>query len=309
MEASEKAVMNCTVPRIDVCICTFRRPLLLHRLLREVCDLQTEGRLTYSLIVGDNDVHASAREVVSEFVSGARTEVTYCVEPVQNIARVRNRVLDLAKGEFVALIDDDEYPAKDWLLVLLAACQERKADGVLGPVLPEFSNDTPDWFRRAGLYDFRKRHSTGEKLRWQECRTGNALLRREILKELPGPFREEFGTGGEDQDFFRRAIERGKVFTWCDEALVYEAIQPSRWSRRVVLGRALLRGKDTFKHRRHRWLNLAKALVAVPLYCMALPVVFIAGQHHFMKLITKLASHTGLLLASVGLNPMNQRHM
>ena len=76
-----------------------------------------------------------------------------------------------------------------------------------------------------------------------------------------------------------------------------------------MVGRALLRGKNTFKHRRYRWRNFAKALVAVPLYCLALPVVLIAGQHHFMKLITKLASHTGLLLASVGLNPVNQRRM
>ena len=61
------------------------------------------------------------------------------------------------------------------------------------------------------------------------------------------PFRPEFLTG-EDQDFFRRMIDRGHVFVWCDEAVAYEVVPPVRWRRTFMLRRALLRGRISLLH-------------------------------------------------------------
>ena len=47
----------------------------------------------------------------------------------------------------------------------------------------------------------------------------------------------------------------------------------------------------------------------VGLVLSALPVLFLAGHHHFMKYLVKLADHVGRLLASVGLNPVRERWM
>jgi glycosyltransferase involved in cell wall biosynthesis len=294
---------------ISICICTFRRPQLLARLLDALGHLRTDSRLTYSIVVADNDSEQSAQSTVLEFTRSSGIETTYCVEPVQNIALARNRAVANAQGDFIAFIDDDEIPGNDWLLDLFNVCQLQSVDGVLGPVLPHYTDDVPQWYRKAGFYDFRKRHPTGFKLDWPECRTGNVLLRRSVLDSLPGPFLEKFGTGGEDQDFFRRAIEQGRVFVWCDEAIAYESIPPSRYQRRVLLGRALLRGKNSFKHAERRGRNILKSLVAAPFYLLALPLLLLAGQHHFMKYLAKLTAHAGLLLACVGLNPMNERQM
>jgi succinoglycan biosynthesis protein ExoM len=294
---------------ITVCICTFRRPELLARLLNELRDLRAEGKFSYSIVITDNDRDESARQTVSQFVDRMPVEVLYCVEPVQNIALARNRAVARARGQFVAFIDDDEFPVKDWLLDLFNTAQKTSAAGVLGPVLPHYGPEVPDWYRKAGFYDFRKRHVTGTQLAWPECRTGNVLLRREVLDDIEGPFREEFRTGGEDQDFFRRAIEKRNMFVWCDEAEAYETIPPSRYKRSVLLSRALLRGKNTFRHRQGRGRNIAKSLVAVPLYTLALPVLVVAGHHYFMRYLAKLTAHAGLLLASLGLNPMNERQM
>ena len=297
------------IPHIDVCICTFRRPQLLQKLLLELAAIETKGRFHYSITIADNDRNESARDVVQSLAAKVPVTISYCVEPVQNIALARNRILQHGNGDFIALIDDDELPSKTWLCALFSTYEKTQADGVLGPVLPYFPDDVPDWFKKSGIYDFRKRHPTGSKLHWGECRTGNALIRRQVFESLPGPFREEFGTGGEDQDFFRRAVEQGCEFVWCDEAVVHEIIQPSRYDRRVLLSRALLRGRDTFKHRRNRRRNLAKALIAVPVYSLALPFFLLGGQHRFMKLANQLTSHIGLLLACVGLNPMRHREM
>ena len=52
---------------ISICICTFRRPNLLKRLLDELIAQCTEGWFTYSVVVADNDVARSAEPVVAAF--------------------------------------------------------------------------------------------------------------------------------------------------------------------------------------------------------------------------------------------------
>ena len=76
-----------------------------------------------------------------------------------------------------------------------------------------------------------------------------------------------------------------------------------------MIHRALLRGRNTFQHREHRVRNLLKSVIAVPAYALVLPVLFLAGHHHFMKYLVKLADHLGRLLASVGLNPVTERRL
>jgi cellulose synthase/poly-beta-1,6-N-acetylglucosamine synthase-like glycosyltransferase len=218
----------------------------------------------------------------------------------------RNKVVQEAKGDYLAFIDDDEIPGNDWLLVMLRTLKARGVDGVLAPVLPYFETEAPKWLVKAGFYD-RPRHETGFVLGWQEARTGNVLLRRRILDGIGEVFRPEFGAGGEDQDFFKRMMDQGRKFIWCDEAPAHELVPPHRWRRRFLLKRALLRGKTTFRHRTNLLRNLAKSLIAVPLYAVALPFLLLLGHHHFMKYLVRLFDHLGRLLAVLNLNPIKER--
>jgi succinoglycan biosynthesis protein ExoM len=295
-------------PHVTICVCTFRRPSLLQPLLEKLQEQETDDLFTFSIVVCDNDPSESARPIIESCASECRLKIVYVVEPERNIAVARNAVVAHAVGDFVAFIDDDEYPAPGWLLNLFRTCETYQIAGALGPVKPHFEHEPPRWLVKGGFYQ-RPTHATGFVMRWQECRTGNVLLRRNILSHNEPIFRAEFSTGGEDQDFFRRMIERGHRFIWCDEAVVYEIVPPSRWSRRVMLRRALLRGQNTFRHATHRCRNLLKSLLAVPAYALALPVLFVAGHHYFMKYLVKLADHVGRLLASVGLNPITERRM
>src|SRR5205823_633965 len=147
--------------------------------------------------------------------------------------------------------------------------------------------EPPKWVRAGGFYE-RPRHPTGFKLEWTQCRTGNVLFDKRILSSLTEPFRAEFGSGGEDQDFFRRVIERGGAFVWCDEAVVYEVVPPSRWKRRFMLSRALLRGRNFTRHHQSPAVWVLKSVVAVPIYTLMLPVLFFVGHHYFMTYLVKL---------------------
>jgi cellulose synthase/poly-beta-1,6-N-acetylglucosamine synthase-like glycosyltransferase len=241
-------------------------------------------------------------EAARRYFSG---RLVYRVEGRQNIALARNCALANATGDYLAFIDDDEFPEPHWLATLLAACERYGADGILAPVNPHFDQPPPPWLLKGGFFD-RPQHPTGHRMEWQHCRTGNVLLKRSAVASSGLTFRVELGSGGEDRDFFRRLIGAGYTFVWCEEAAVSEVVPPSRWKRSTLLRRALLRGKMSLRQRSGRVRQVLASCVAVPAYVLALPFLALAGQHRSMKCLIKLCDHAGRLLAVLGLNPVTE---
>lgn len=290
---------------ISVCICTFKRPGLLKILLEALDRQKTEGLFTYSVVVADNDRFQSAKHVVLEFAGHSAIPVTYCIEAQQNIALARNRALANANGDFIAFIDDDEYPDLDWLYLLFTTCHTTGADGVLGPVIPYFEQEPPKWAQRGRFFE-RPAHETGYKIGLTDARTGNVMFRSKIFDGSGGLFRVEFGTGGEDLDFFQRMMDSGRTFIWCNEAVVHEVVPMTRCTRSYLLRRALHGGDNSLKFRSGRLRSISKSLVAIPVYAMMLPFLFVLGDHYFMKYILKLSSHAGKLLALIRIHPFRE---
>jgi len=275
---------------------------LLRRLLGELHDQDTNGRFTYSIVVADNDHQQSANGVVREFAATSSIPMTYCVEPRQSIPLARNKAIENASGEFIAFIDDDEFPTTSWLLKFVETCDAYHADGVLGPVKRHFDEEPPRWIVKGKFYE-RPTYPTGHVIGWREGRTNNVLLKRRIFADGAQPFRPEF-LSGEDQDLFRRMIERGYAFVWCSEAVVYEVVPPIRWKRTFMLRRALLQGTVSVHDPTLGARGIAKSVIAVPGYTAALPFALALGHHQFMTLLVKLVSHIGRLLAILGIKPI-----
>jgi succinoglycan biosynthesis protein ExoM len=291
---------------ISVCICTFKRPALLKKLLLAVVAQVTEGEFNFSIVVVDNDESESAKAVVSEVAATSTVALEYFVERRQNIALARSKAVLNARGDYIAFIDDDEVPFKNWLLNLLKLCQRQGVDGVLGPVRPYFEEAPPAWVIRGGICE-RPEHETGYILKWRETRTGNVLFRRDLIKGTEQPFREELGNGGEDQDFFRRMMEKGAKFAWCKEAAVEELVPSERCRRSYLLKRALLRGQN------ERTLvgvkGISKSILALMIYASVLPFVCIAGHHHFMKYLIRMADHSGKVIGVLGFRPLGNKYL
>jgi succinoglycan biosynthesis protein ExoM len=292
---------------IAVCVCTFKRPQLLKRLLEELADQDTGGLFAYSVVVADNDQLESARPIVSAFASSSAIPTRYCVEPQQNISLARNKAVENAHGDYIAFIDDDEFPTNRWLLTLLTTCEKYGVDGVLGPVRPHFNEEPPNWIRKGKFYD-RPSYPTGFVIDWRKGRTGNVLLKAALIKSCEQPFRPDFRTG-EDQDFFRRMIEKGHTFVWCDEAMAYEVVPEIRWKRTFMLKRALLRGANSLAHPTFGAADVVKSVIAVPAYMAALPFALLLGHHCFMTLLVKTFDHLGRLLALIGVKPITEQYV
>ena len=225
---------------VSVCCCTFRRPAGLARLLRSLTDLDPASP-RYEVIVVDNDNEASGRPVVQAARLGGM-HVQYGVEPARGLARARNRSLELASGEYVAFIDDDEEAAPGWLLELWREVIRSGADGGVGPVVPRFGAVAPRWLIEGGFFE-RMRPPTGTRLKAELTRMGNALVARRPLMALPGPFDERYNfTGGEDGDVFARLIDAGCRVIAVDSAVVYEHLTPRRTTMRWLLKRRVRTG-------------------------------------------------------------------
>jgi succinoglycan biosynthesis protein ExoM len=249
---------------VSICVATFRRPHGLLRLLRSLARLDPSSP-RHEIIVADNDDAGSAAAPVRQ----ARAEgiaVEYVLAPVRGIAQARNCSVAPARGTYVAFIDDDEEADPRWLLEMVGEVERHGADGGIGPVLPCFHDAAPRWMIDGGFFE-RDRWPTGTVLDRRGFRTGNALIRREMLAALRGPFDERFAlSGGEDTDLFTRLIAGGCRIVSVDSAVVWEHLPPNRTTvswylrRRFLIGMGSARVYSSETHevrsgeQRLRWL-------------------------------------------------------
>jgi len=297
---------------VSVCICTYKRHDDLIRLLAAIEKQHTGGLFTYSVVVVDNDRSESARATVLAFAAQSRHRIDYHCEPVQNISLARNRAVTSAAGEFLALIDDDEWPSENWLLAMYETLQSHGADGVLGPVKPCFEQQPPRWVERGKFFE-KPRHQrlrTGSVLRWTDTRTSNVFIKSGVFKAPNGAwFDPALGKGGaEDVEFFSRVIGLGRKFVWCQEAPVFEMIPPRRYQRRFMLKRALLRGRMSRLLPAAGPLDTLKSVVALGVYVLALPFLLFAGHHVFMTYLIKCGDHLGKLLTVCRLDLVEEKY-
>jgi len=297
---------------ISVCICTYKRPAFLSRLLQGLERQITNGLFTYSIIIVDNDVGESAKEIAISFREKAFIDIRYCVEPRKGIALARNKGIANAKGRFVAFIDDDEVPDENWLYGLYRMLVDFKADGVLGPVIPYFEVEPPKWVTK-GKFCERPRYKTGAPVHWRNCRTGNVMLNGNLFSGNTHPFDPAFGIQGEDVKFFKEMYRKGRRFIWCDDAPVFEIVPPDRTRKAYFLRRAFVQGNISFLYDREEMTPLKlirmvfKSGLASVLYTSFLPISYLGGLHKFMKYLIKDVHHISRLLAISGLAAVKER--
>jgi succinoglycan biosynthesis protein ExoM len=285
---------------------------MLERLLRMLAVQDTANLFDVSIIVVDNDATGSSRGLVLRLSQELGLRTTYEVEAVRTIPAVRNHAIRLAVGNFIAMIDDDEFPPPNWLFTMYRAIQTFDVDGVLGPVHPFFEQQPPAWLMR-GQFSGAPAYPTGTLMHWQQTYAGNALLKSAVCTAHNVRFDESYTLGGEDQLFFRTAMAAGCRFVAVEEGAVYEIVPPERWTKRYYLRRAIVNGFNAHKVAvSEKWsisrvTTPLKSVVAVLVYALILPISLLLGDHVFVNVLEKGGHHLSRLFAAVHVRLLRER--
>lgn len=228
--------MSC---RIDICVCTFRRPML-SETLATLQAVEPPPGCSLHLLVVDNDDTPSARAIAEQ--AALPFPVSYIHAPARNISVARNAGLKAARGRFLAFLDDDEMATPGWLKHLYAEAEDSGADAVFGPAVSIYPEGTEDWMISGDYHSTRPPPQPGPM---QTGCTANVLIRRRAPSVVGLRFDPDLGRcGGEDTVFFRQVYARGGVLRFAPLALVYEKAAPQRLSLGWLLQRRLRAGQS-----------------------------------------------------------------
>lgn len=231
---------------ISVCIATYKRPELLEKLLFSLLNQKSIDEYKLEIIVVDNDINKTAQPAINKFndiIKGnPRFTLKYDMQPVKNIALTRNKTVEMASGNYLFFIDDDEFAEEFCIMHHLKTLEEFDADVTMGNVYPYFEANIPDYIRKAYPYS-KINDEDGKNSKF--FNSGNTMISLENLKKEFIKFNPEYGiTGGSDNELFYKLYKTGAKITSCSSSVAYEFIPPARANVKWLLRRVFRTGNN-----------------------------------------------------------------
>lgn len=284
---------------VDICICSYRRPEIVLT-LAAIANRESLDGVRVRIIVADNTQEAACRQIVQQAADTLGMDLHYVHAPANNISRARNACLDAASGQWIAFLDDDEIPERNWLRALLDEAADGRWDAVLGPVIAVYPPAAPAWMKRSDLHSTRPVKVRGAI---QAGYTGNVLIRRALCEQASLRFRLELGnTGGEDEDFFYRFRDAGGRIGYAPNAISFESVPVAR-TRIAWLMRRNFRAGQTYGRRLQSTGRLTKELplaAAKTVFCAAGSLGCAWNMERGARFLTRAALHCGVAARLAG---------
>lgn len=131
------------VSSVSVLICTYNRARLLRETLCAIQALQPPTNCEVEIVIVDNNSNDNTPSVVAEAAETGPFPIVCVKELQQGKGFALNTGLAHARGDILALTDDDVLPAHDWLKRIVDDFRERDVTFVFGKVLPRWSTVPP----------------------------------------------------------------------------------------------------------------------------------------------------------------------
>lgn len=224
---------SATTPGASLAIglCTYKRRAGLERLLEHIAVAVATLGQPAVVIIADNDGNDPlVKQSVDAFSARSGIAASYVIEATPGISAARNAVFDEATRlgvRFMAMIDDDEWPAPGWLVELLKTQASERAAVVGGPVRPVFPDNAAHLQKYARYWSVQRQFLEGKPFVFCSC---NFLIDMQAIAKEPRPlFDEKFGlSGGGDTVFFRKLFYNGHPMAWSEQAWIHEEVPASR---------------------------------------------------------------------------------
>jgi glycogen(starch) synthase len=214
-------------PHVSVVVNTYNRAASLHQTLQ---GLRRQNDSTFEIIVVNGPSTDGTMDVLRAHAPQIR--VGTCVQ--RNLSISRNVGIEMARGDFIAFIDDDAVPDEDWLVDAIAAFDSDEVAGVGGFVFDhtgyelQYSYTVCD--RMGNAY-----HNLTIPMpdfcypgchRFPALLGTNSIFRRSALLEIGG-FDEQFDYFLDETDVNVRLIDAGYTLKQIPKAFVYHRYLPS----------------------------------------------------------------------------------
>ena len=233
-----------TVTSATILICTYNRAALLRESLNAMACLVPPADCDVEIIVVDNNSRDSTPDVIAEAAKSSPFRIVGLKETAQGKSFALNRGLEAARGDVIALTDDDVWPDPQWLRRIVDKFRESDVTFVFGKVLPRWGAVPPaDLLTSAAqtiwgplaLVDY-----GDEPAEYTPERTGqrlpigaNLAFRRDAIVEAGG-WRTDLGkvnntlTSGEDHEIFCRLRRFNRYSGFYDPQNVVRHYVPAR---------------------------------------------------------------------------------
>jgi succinoglycan biosynthesis protein ExoM len=295
--------------RVLIAIPTFCRPDGLRRLLTAIAAMDTLADI--KVLVADNEgTDGAGLALVRGVAQSYRFPIEAIPVPERGLTSVRNAMITHARKDetldYVAMIDDDEWPTARWIDDLVAMQKATGAGIVGGPNLPVFAPGAPGWAAHCPLFVSDDMPDGDVGMVWGTC---NLLLHRSAFAHSDSNLFDPLfnRSGGEDVDAFMRLKASGHRFAWSRSAVVWDDVPLNRTTLGWITKRAFRIGNSNmlvqlrWKYGRHgRLVALPSALAAIAanLGLLALftfsPKTRVTYYCRLVRSLGKLAFLTGL---------------
>jgi succinoglycan biosynthesis protein ExoM len=295
------------------CIVTFRRPVRLARLLRQMAELDWArfGR-TAEILVVDNDPVQTARAVVEAHAPRMPVPLRWLWVAEQNIARARNHALQACRTPTCVFLDDDTALESGFLANLRRAWEalDGRCTGALCNLRYEFEIAPPRWLRDShaalGAHSLfgARRFADGPLTTARGFGANGLVLRRAALAADALAFDERLGaTGGEDTELFLRAKRRGHVFWFLKDVGIIEMVPPARMRLSYLASTSFRRASNSFPMLERvlpRPLFALKSLVLAAGWTLVLTAVAPFSRSRLVWALLRTSARLGWLAGALG---------
>jgi glycosyltransferase involved in cell wall biosynthesis len=211
---------------LTVLICTYNRAALLRETLAAVALARKPESCQVDIVVVDNNSTDDTQDVLRAAASISPYQVTTVLETSQGKSFALNRGLGAARGDIIALTDDDVLPAEDWLVRIVEQFRAADITFAFGKVLPRWEVPPPpellttparDIWGPLALIDYGDEPARYEAASFGNKRLpigANLALRRTAIEQIGG-WRNDLGKvdntliAGEDHELCVRLYSAG----------------------------------------------------------------------------------------------------
>ena len=232
-----------TQPLVSVVIATRNRAALLGQTL-DALAAQRFPKDAFEILIADNLSTDDTPATVRAFAARADAPTTtYLFVATPGKSYAVNAAVTRARGELLALTDDDVLPSADWLTALASAFVDGSIDFAAGRIAPRWEVPPPPWMSPE-LYGVLAIPDNGAEPRSIHAGDpavipiGANMAVRKAVMERVGGLRADLGKlegtlrTGEDHEFFVRMLRAGCRGRYVPEALVQHWVPRTRLDRK-----------------------------------------------------------------------------